>query len=84
MFSHAFDFAFSVNSERAEASDVAPAVLRAALIRRAAALSDEELAGSLRPLRHGRGSRGRLTAPGALSGPQAACGGRVRGGKGFS
>ncbi len=43
MLSHAFDFAFSVNSERADASDVTPAVLRAALIRRAAALSDEEL-----------------------------------------
>ena len=43
MFSHACDFAFSVNSERADASDVAPAVLRAALIRRATALSDDEL-----------------------------------------
>lgn len=43
MFSHAFDFAFSVNSERADASDVAPVVLRAALIRRAVALSDDEL-----------------------------------------
>ena len=43
MFSHAFDFAFSVNSELADASDVSPAVLRAALVRRAAALSDDEL-----------------------------------------
>lgn len=43
MFSHAFDFAFSILSERADASDVSPAVLRAALIRRAVALSDEEL-----------------------------------------
>ena len=43
MFSHAFDFAFSILSERADASDVSPAVLRAALVRRAAALSDDEL-----------------------------------------
>ena len=43
MFSHAVDFAFSILSERADASDVSPAVLRAALIRRATALSDDEL-----------------------------------------
>mgnify|MGYP001233751011 FL=1 len=43
MFSHAFDFAFSVNSELADASDVSPAVWRAALGRRAAALSDDDL-----------------------------------------
>lgn len=43
MFSHAFDFAFSVNSKQADASDIPPAVLRVALVRRAVALSDDEL-----------------------------------------
>ena len=43
MFSHAFDFAFSVNSELADASDVSPAVLRAALVRRVGAKTFDRL-----------------------------------------
>lgn len=43
MFSHAFDFAFEVESAHRDASDVTAGMLRAALISRASNLSDDEL-----------------------------------------
>lgn len=43
MFSHAFDFAFELPSRELDAADVTPEMLRAALIRRATILSEEEL-----------------------------------------
>lgn len=43
MFSHAFDFAFELVSERQDVSDVTAEMLRAALIRRANTLSRDEL-----------------------------------------
>ncbi|MFC3058542.1 hypothetical protein [Paenirhodobacter populi] len=43
MFSHAFDFAFEVTSAKQDASDVTPAMLRLALLRRAITVSDAEL-----------------------------------------
>lgn len=43
MFSHGFDFAFELVSREQDATDVSAEMLRAALIRRASALSAEEL-----------------------------------------
>lgn len=43
MFSHAFDFAFEVTSQKRDASDVTPEMLRTALIHRASNLPDAEL-----------------------------------------
>lgn len=42
-FNHAFDFAVEVISKKEDASDVTPAMLRAALIKRANELPDNEL-----------------------------------------
>lgn len=43
-FNHAHDFAFEVISARDDASDVTPAMLRAALLERVNRLTDEQLA----------------------------------------
>lgn len=43
MFRHAFDFAFELVSREHDAADVTAEMLRAALIRRASAVSAEEL-----------------------------------------
>lgn len=43
MFNHAFDFAFELGSVQHDASDVTAGMLRAALIRCASTLSDDEL-----------------------------------------
>jgi hypothetical protein len=42
-FNHAYDFAFEVISERDDAEDVTPAMIRAALLERVNRLTDEEL-----------------------------------------
>lgn len=42
-FNHAYDFAFEVVSDRADAEDVTPAMLRAALLERVNRLTDAEL-----------------------------------------
>jgi hypothetical protein len=42
-FNHAYDFAFEVRSERDDAEDVTPAMIRAALLERVNRLTDEEL-----------------------------------------
>ena len=42
-YSHAYDFAFEVTSETEDGSDVTPAMLRAALIDRAARIPDTEI-----------------------------------------
>lgn len=39
-FNHMFDIAFSLDSDKEDASDVTPAMLRAALLRRIADLDD--------------------------------------------
>lgn len=42
-YNHAYDFAFEVISEHEEGADITPAMLRAALLKRASELSDAEL-----------------------------------------
>ena len=46
MFSHAFDFAFELVSNRKNATDVTAEMLRAALIRRGRTLTCDELRGA--------------------------------------
>jgi len=41
-FNHMFDIAFSLESDREDASDVTPAMLRAALLRRIVDLGENE------------------------------------------
>lgn len=50
MFSHAFDFAFELVSQEQDAADVTPETLRAALIRRASTLSEQELLEACGPI----------------------------------
>jgi len=50
MFRHAYDFAFELSSRDQDAADVTAEMLRAALIRRARALSGEELLEACGPI----------------------------------
>lgn len=42
-FSHAYDFAFELVSDREDAEDVTAVMLREALLQRATSISDEEI-----------------------------------------
>ena len=51
LFSHAYDFTFTVESEDENAFDVTPEMLRDAVLRQAIGLSDAELAHACQWLR---------------------------------
>lgn len=42
-YDHAFTIAFSVKSDTPDASDITPAILRAAIVRRLASLPDDQM-----------------------------------------
>ena len=42
-YDHAFTISFSVRSDTPDASDITPAILRAAIVRRLASLPDDEM-----------------------------------------